>query len=610
MPATEPADEMREIINDFIVESKETLENLDRKYIELEKSPEDPDLLNSIFRAVHTIKGASGFLGFDQVVDVSHKAESVLNKLRQKELLLSPAITGALLKAFDMIKVLIGHIEAEDGLREDISGQVKALEDILSPPAEAPGTDGGKKMVGEILVDEGVITEDTLAEALDIQARQPQKIGEILVEKGMAGQDEVKKALDKQGGQAASGAPGEQTIRVDIKRLDNVLNLVGELVLGRNRLARLAAILEERYADDESVAALTETNSFMDLITTDLQVAVMKTRMQPIKKVFNRFPRMVWDLAHGRGKEVEFTVIGEDTELDKSVIEEIGDPLVHLLRNSVDHGLEPPDDRRAAGKPAMGSLRLSAAYEGNHVVITLEDDGRGMDLDAIKDKAVKNGAITPQDAERMSDREVLDLAFLPGLSTAKAVSDVSGRGVGMDVVKSNITKLKGAVNIETSKGRGTKVSIRLPLTVAILQALMVRVCGEIFAIPLSAVAEIIRVSHDDIKTLNGKEVINKRGMALSLVRLDDEFHLRRTEAEDVWMYVVVLAMGDRSVGLLVDEIKGQEDVVIKSIGDTRSQARGIAGATITGDGKVVLTLDIEVLVKDMISEFEGAHCAR
>lgn len=636
-----PDDEMREIIQDFIVETKETIEDLDRKFLELEKSPDDPELLNSIFRAMHTIKGASGFLGFTKLVEVAHRGESILNKLRQFELRLDDRITVALLKGVDMIKLMVGHIEEDDGIEADTADVMKALDAILegrdgakeeaasAPPAPTAtmiSEEEAKRLLAEM---EAPYVPETAAPAMTeeqamalmaemdapVEAPEPEpeelkKLGEILVESGHITPDNLAHGLAIQAQQTqklekAGKLAVEQTIRVDTKRLDGVLDLVGELVLGRNRLSKLVYKLEDLNPDDEVVAALAETSSFLDLITTDIQVAVMKTRMQPIKKVFNKFPRMVWDLAHSKGKDIDFVVTGEETELDKSVIEEIGDPLVHLLRNSVDHGVEPPEERVAAGKPARGSMKLSAGYEGNHVIITLEDDGRGIDRAAVKSKAVANGSIGAHEAERLSDKEVLDLIFLPGLSTAKVVSDVSGRGVGMDVVKNNITKLKGNVILSSTHGKGTKVEIRLPLTVAILKALMVVVAGDTYALPLASVAEIIRISSKEIKTLNGKEVVSMRDHALTLIRLDREFG-RCGDNVDALHYVVVLSIGGDRVGLLVDSLLGQEDVVIKQMGDTKSDAKGIAGATITGDGNVVLILDIEVLVKGMIKDFEGA----
>ncbi len=599
-------DEMREIIQDFITESRETLENLDRSFIELENAPDDPDLINSIFRAMHTIKGAAGFLSFGQLVTVAHKAENVLNKIRQGELKLDKEMTAALLRAVDMIKLLLCHIEAGDGAEEDLTQVVGELEAVMEQLPSAPPA-GEEKVIGEILVEEKIVSQEAVHEALDIQSQVNLKVGEILIEKGDLNQEGLQTALEKQ---KAYRQASEQTIRVDTKRLDSVLDLVGELVLGRNRLSKLAYRLEEKFPDDELVSDMVQNASFMDLVTSDLQMAVMKTRMQPIRKVFNKFPRMVWDLAKACGKEVEFDVRGEETELDKSVIEEIGDPLVHLLRNSVDHGIEMPDERAAAGKPPQGRVRLSAGYEGNHVIITLSDDGKGIDIDAVKAKAVQSGSFTEAEAGRLGEKEALDLIFMPGLSTAKKVSDVSGRGVGMDVVKNNITRLKGSVDVESARGRGTTMTVRLPLTVAILQALMVKVGGENLALPLSAVSEIIRVSPAEITTLNGREVVNKRDRAISVVRLDREFGLRKGGAgEGEWRYLIVLSMRDGRIGLLVDGLNGQEEIVIKSMGETGSSAKGIAGATITGDGDVVLVLDIEVLIKDMIEVYEGAGSA-
>jgi len=547
--------EMQEIIRDFVAESRETLDGLDRKFLELGKNPEDPELLNAIFRAVHTIKGAAGFLGLNQLVEVAHKAENVMGKLRQKELVLTEEIVAALLSGVDIIKLLLGHVDAGDGVQEDISATVRELEGCLVPKDDL--TPETERSGGET------------AAAAQLPAA----------------------AVGKK-----AASPGEQTVRVDIKRLDGVMDLVGEMVLGRNRLLKLMERLDEKYPEDELTESFGATFSFIDLVTSDLQLAVMKTRMQPLRKVFNRFPRMAWDLAKSRGKEVDLQVIGEDTELDKSVIDEIGEPLVHLLRNSVDHGIEPPGERIAAVKPGAGALRLYAGYENNNVVIILEDDGRGIDVEAVREKAVQKGVLALAEAERLSEKETLELIFLPGLSTAKKVDDVSGRGVGLDVVKTSINRLKGIVQVETRKGKGTKFTIRLPFTVAILQALIVKAGSETYAVPLSAITEIIRISPGDIRPLNGGEVIIRRDKTVTVLRLESEFGYEPSNSGDR-QYVVVLSMMEGSVGLLVDGLVGQEEVVIKPIGDTGSRAKGLAGVTITGDGRVILILDVEMLIK-------------
>ena len=377
--------------------------------------------------------------------------------------------------------------------------------------------------------------------------------------------------------------------------MDNVMNLVGEMVLKRNRLLKLSSSLEQRYEDDENVHGLTETVSHLNLITSDLQQAVMKTRMLPIKKVFNKFPRMVRDLARQKGKEIDLQVFGEETELDRSVIEEIGDPLVHLIRNSVDHGIEPPEDREKYAKKRQAAITLSAYHEGSHIIIQIEDDGRGIDVEKVKSKAIEKGIIDENESNRMREKELVNLIFHPGFSTADKVTDVSGRGVGMDVVKSNIAKLNGIIDIETTKNKGTKISIQLPLTVAIIQALMVEVGGEIFAVPLHSVLETVRINTKDIKMIDKQEVVRLRDNVLTLIKLSEEFSIEDAGTGDDWVYIVVIELAERKMGLVVDRLHGQEEAVIKSLGEYLANTEGITGATITGDGRVVLILDIPTL---------------
>ncbi|MBI3584784.1 MAG: chemotaxis protein CheA [Nitrospinae bacterium] len=582
---------MREIVNDFILETEELLSGLDQDLVEMEKSPDDLNLLNKIFRSVHTIKGAAGFLGFSQMVELVHHAEDVLNKLRHGELKVNSKINDAILKSVDIIKLLLTDIKNNDIKDIDLSGILSELTDILSGKmSEAPaGKEPAPKKLGEILVEEQVVTEEQLEEALESQV--PPKLGEVLVEKKFATEDQVQKALSKQG---AAAQPPEQTIRVDINRLDNVMNLVGEMVLGRNRLLQLVSKLEQQYEDSEIIGTLNETASHITLITTDLQLAVMKTRMQPIKKVFSKFPRMVRDMSRDLGKEINLELIGEETELDKSVIEEIGDPLVHLVRNSIDHGIEMPDERISAGKDKVGQVRLSAYYEGNNIVIEIKDDGKGMDVDRIKEKAVEKGMITPEEASRMSKKDVISFIFAPGFSTAKKVTDVSGRGVGMDVVKTNITKLNGLIDIDSDYGKGSVISIKLPLTIAIMQSLMVGTGNEIFALPLASVIETVRISNDDIQTVDRHEVIKLRNSVLPLVRLGDIFRISAENSKNGWLYVVVTGVAEKRVGIMVEKLYGQEEVVIKSLGEYVSP-KGIAGATILGDGRVTLIVDLAQL---------------
>ncbi|MBF0343028.1 MAG: chemotaxis protein CheA [Nitrospirae bacterium] len=638
------ADEMDEIINDFLIETTELIEELNHKFVELEADRENQDLVNDIFRSIHTIKGASGFLGFNQMVQLTHITESVLKKIKDGIILLAPQIMDVILESVDMVKILLEHIKQKDGVEEDLSDLLKKLQDVYdgvgvstdkdsheqktSAKAEAAakdymdterlGEEPGQseedtdpeqrppKHVGELLIEEGKVSEDDVEEALTIQSMIKEsvdtgdvpKVGEILTATDKTSKEDVKKALAKQSGPAdkEKGQQVEQTIRVDVERLDNVLNLVGELVLARNRLMKIVANLEIKYTDSADVSHLAELTAFINLITTDLQLAVMKTRMQPVKKVFNKFPRMVRDLARTMKKEVELRLVGEETELDKSIIEEVGDPLVHLIRNAADHGIELPDVREAAGKPRHGTVILSAYQEGNNIVLSIEDDGKGIDVDKLKEKILEKELATRDELEKLSNKEILDYIFLPGFSTAKLVTDVSGRGVGMDVVKTNISKLNGSITIETEVGQGARFLLRLPLTLAIIQALMVGVGDEVFAVPLSSVVETVRLDKSEIKTIRGHETVILRNEVVPVYRLATKFFIDSPSSNGAdKIYMVVIVINEKKFGMMVDRLYGQEEVVIKSIEGFANSSEGIAGATITGDGKVVLIIDPTVL---------------
>ena len=418
---------------------------------------------------------------------------------------------------------------------------------------------------------------------------------------------------EAQGGEAQGARVGEageadQTIRVEISRLDSVMNLVGELVLGRNRLVKLSGDVDGVVDFEQRIKEVAEAISQLNRVTTDLQTAVIKTRMQPIKKVLGKFPRMVRDLSRKMGKSIRLELVGEETELDKSVIEEIGDPLVHIIRNSIDHGIELPDDRVSHGKDPEGVVRISAYQEGNSIVIEINDDGRGIDVEKVKKKAVERGIITEEDSRRMTDAEAVNIIFLPGFSTADKVTDVSGRGVGMDVVRTNISKINGSVDVTTQKGSGSTFTIRLPLTIAIIQALMVTIHPETYAIPLASVVETVKITEKDIKTISGSEVLNLRQQVLPLIRLRDEFKVPQEETGGTppGSYVVVVQIGSKNLGLVVDRLPYQEEVVIKSMGPLLAGIRGLAGATITGDGKVVIILDVGEILQDVSLRTRGS----
>lgn len=616
-------EETQEILNDFLTETTEMIDGLDQKFVELETQPENKDLLNEIFRAMHSMKGSAGFLGFNHLVDITHRAESILNKLRQGEMAVVPEIITVILETVDTVKVIMTAIRStgtDDKIPVDAMSQ--KLDDILAgkfsapagagpsapaavpPPATASAPEPAQPaappppQLGEILVNDGLATKEQVFDALTAQAKQPdpkQPLGELLIQAKAISEKALDQALQKQ--EKAPKAEEDATIRVETRRLDSVMNLVGELVLGRNRLIKIGGQLEQTHETDPQVRALSETLTQLNLVTTDLQLAVMKTRMLPIKKVMAKLPRMVRDLSAKLGKQVRLETHGEETELDKSVADEIGDPLVHLVRNAIDHGIEMPTERHAARKPSEGLLRIAASQEGNSIVIRIQDDGKGIAHSKIKAKALSKGLISEAELATMEPREVVNLVFLPGFSTAETVTDVSGRGVGMDVVRTNIRKMNGTVDIESEEGKGSLITIKLPLTIAIIQALMVEVERATFAIPLSSVIEAVRISKSEIKTINGREVLHLRDRVLPLLRLAKEFEIP-TDRERDRFYVVVAALGDRRIGVVVDELRSQEEVVIKSIWDYLDSIKGISGATITGEGKVVLILDISELVEN------------
>jgi len=540
-------DEMKEIVESFIVETKELLDKLDNDLIELEKRQNDVELLNAIFRYVHTIKGTSSFIGFEQMSELTHKFEDVLNKLRRFELKLNPEIMDVILEAQDLMKILLSKLEANDLSPIDISGVVSKLERISR---------------GEFLIE-----EDIEKASVDNTSQRLQS-----------------KVIDK-------------TVRIDVERLDELMNLVGELVLGRNRLSQIVSGVVERFEGESLARELMDTVAQVDYLTSELQAVVMRARMMPIAKVFSKFPRIVRDLSRDLNKEVDLLIYGEETEVDKSVIEFIHDPLVHLIRNAIDHGIETPQERKAIGKPEKGKVILRAEHEGNFIVITVEDDGRGIDPERVRRKAVEKKIITEQEASSISDRDALNLIFLPGFSTASKVTNVSGRGVGLDVVKANITKLNGIIDVQSTLGQGTKFILKLPLTLAIIQGLLVDVCGEIFIIPLSSVIEVVRIPQIQVHSIKGKEIIRLRDSVLPLIRLANVFNLSSNGDYKENLYVVVVGLAEKKLGIVVDGLVGQKEVVIKSLGSYLNNVRGIAGATILGDGTVRMIVDVAQIFK-------------
>ncbi|WP_152222028.1 chemotaxis protein CheA [Pseudomonas sp. SCB32] len=732
-----------EILQDFLVEAGEILEQLSEQLVELESRPDDMDLLNAIFRGFHTVKGGAGFLQLNALVECCHIAENVFDILRKGERRVDAELMDVVLQALDTVNVMFQQVRdaeeptpatpellaalsrlAEPGGNEPVEAPVIAepepaaeapatygditdaefeqLMDALEPAADAPaaavgnggdditddefealldqlhgkGQFGGTQSPASVapVVSEAApaasggddITDDEFEALLDQlhgkgqftgakdepsaaptesaaaaeKAEPSEKAAEATAGDDNITDDEFEKLLDELHGKgqftgakeeplaaakpaakpaaapqpakpAAVPAPAkaaakpaeapraaaaekpaseaETTVRVDTARLDEIMNMVGELVLVRNRLVRLGA-----NSGDEAMA---KAVSNLDVVTADLQSAVMKTRMQPIKKVFGRFPRQVRDLARNLKKEINLELIGEETDLDKNLVEALADPLVHLVRNAVDHGIEGPDEREAAGKARSGRVVLSAEQEGDHILLSISDDGKGMDPDVLRAKAVEKGLLDKDAADRLSESECYNLIFAPGFSTKTEISDVSGRGVGMDVVKTKISQLNGIINIYSTKGQGSKIVIKVPLTLAIMPTLMVMLGNQAFAFPLVNVNEIFHLDLSNTNVVDGQEVVIVRDKALPL------FYLKRwlvpgAEYEEQGEgHVVILSVGTQRIGFVVDQLVGQEEVVIKPLGKMLQGTPGMAGATITGDGRIALILDVPSMLK-------------
>ena len=572
------AEDMKEIVDSFIVETHELFEELDNDLLQLEQRPDDTDLVNAIFRAVHTVKGTSGFLSLEQLSFLTHHFEDVLNKLRRSEIDFHASMMDVMLVAFDQMKVLVQQVIDGQLVRLDLDALVGQLQAISggSLKKPAPAKDKAAKPKAAI------------------PKAQPKKTAEAK-KNGAAARGDSAEANDAK--QAAASRKPTDTIRVEVERLDSLMDLVGELVLGRNRLLQLVSDMKSTDNIDELVRQLSETNAQVDFITSELQAAVMHTRMVQIGRVFNKFPRVVRDLAKEFGKQIDLKIEGEETELDKSLVEEISDPLVHLVRNAADHGIETPEVREAAGKPAKGLMRLAARHEGNNVVIEIEDDGAGINVERVKTKALERGLITEKEAEEMSDAQVFQLLFQPGFSTAQKVSKVSGRGVGMDVVKTNISRLNGTINITSTQGQGSRFTLKLPLTLAIIQGLLVRVGEETFAVPLHAVIEVVGLSPEDINTIRGREVITLREQVLPLMRIGETLDVNGYNPGNTRTFAVIIGIAHHRLGLVVDALTGQKEIVIKPLGNYLKKVSAIAGSTILGDGRVIMILDVAELVR-------------
>ncbi len=606
---------MDEILKEFLIESHENLDRLDRDLVALEKDPHDKETLGSVFRTIHTLKGSSGFLGFGKLEAVAHVGENLLSKLRDGVYVINPEIAGALLSTVDAVRIMLGEIEL-DG--EPADRDYSALIDLL-----ARLNDGGSGPVAAVVPAAAVTapavvvsvvtspTEEPTAESVAVEigvtktvpvsapavppeaAEVPPAVSVAVAVAILPKEPEAPKPIVPEVGEIRGSAASDSSIRVDVGLLDKLMNLVGELVLARNQVLQFTG----QCADSAFLA----TSQRLNLITTELQGSVMKTRMQPIGNVWSKLPRVVRDLATGCGKEVRIEMEGKETELDKTIIEAIKDPLTHIVRNSVDHGIESPATRLERNKPAEGCLKMRAYHEGGQVNIEITDDGGGIDFERVKQKAINRGLITAEHALRMTDHESLHLIFLPGFSTAEKITNVSGRGVGMDVVKTNIEKIGGTVDLQSQLGSGTTLKIKIPLTLAIIPALIVTSGGDRFAIPQVSLLELVRLegaeARKQIEFIHGAPVYRLRGQLLPLAYLNRE--LKLTDETDPSaalsseiVNIVVLQADGHPFGLVVDEINDTEEIVVKPLGKQLKGVASFAGATIMGDGRVALILDV------------------
>ncbi|WP_126394656.1 chemotaxis protein CheA [Pseudomonas aeruginosa] len=685
-----------EILQDFLVEAGEILEQLSEQLVELESRPDDMDLLNAIFRGFHTVKGGAGFLQLNALVECCHIAENVFDILRKGERRVSSELMDVVLQALDTVNAMFDQVREQSEPTPATPELLAALarlaepegaepaEPVQAPPAAVPPAEPAAPPEAPAQSASSDITDDEFEQLLDALqgdeapasavaeapaapagdeisdaefealldqlhgkgkfvppavSAEPAQVPAEAVEPAAAAagddisDDEFESLLDELHGKgkfngaseavaaaaavakniaakspaakpvapakAAAARPAapdrpaaseaETTGRVDTARLDEIMNMVGELVLVRNRLVRLGL-----NSGDEAMAKAVAN---LDVVTGDLQMSVMKTRMQPIKKVFGRFPRLVRDLARNMKKEINLELVGEETDLDKNLVEALADPLVHLVRNAVDHGIESPEEREAAGKPRVGQVVLSAEQEGDHILLMITDDGKGMDAEVLRNKAVEKGLLERDAADRLTDLECYNLIFAPGFSTKTEISDVSGRGVGMDVVKTKISQLNGTVNVFSQKGSGSKIVIKVPLTLAIMPTLMVMLGSQAFAFPLVNVNEIFHLDLSRTNVVDGQEVVIVRDKALPLFYLKRWLVPSAAHEEQGEGHVVILSVGTQRIGFVVDQLVGQEEVVIKPLGKMLQGTPGMAGATITGDGRIALILDVPSMLK-------------
>ena len=610
-------EDLGEIVGEFLMESHENLDQIDRDLVDLEQEPNSRDLISRIFRAIHTIKGTSGFLAFTRLETLAHAGESLLSRLRDGVQPVTPATITTLLATIDGVRSLLASIE-ENGSENDVDvesiitqvhAQMNAESQEAAAPAAAPApaaaaetpepleekparpapepVEDQRRPLGEMLVEAGAATPSDVGSALQSQIEgDERKLGTILLDEGKAQPAAVNEALQAQ---TPKRSIADSAIRVDVDLLDTLLNMVGELVLARNQLVR--GVMET------GDATLVRSAQRLGMITSELQEGIMKTRMQPIEHIWSKLPRVIRDLSNGLGKQVQLVMEGKETELDRSLLEAVKDPLTHLVRNAVDHGIEEPERRVASGKGPEGTLTLRAYHEGGHVAVEVADDGAGLNVERIAQKAVENGLLRPEQVATMDRRDIMAMVFQPGFSTAAKVTNVSGRGVGMDVVKTNIENIGGAVSVDSTPGEGTVWRLTIPLTLAIIQALTVDCGDQRYVVPQVAVLELVFIDGQSTKIeyASGAPVYRLRGKLLPLVRLDRALGLQA--GGDQGVYIMVLQADGRRFGLIVDRVLNTEEVVVKALNSRFKDIGLYAGATILGDGKVGLILDVSSLAR-------------
>jgi two-component system chemotaxis sensor kinase CheA len=677
--------ESAEMISAFLVEVEEQLEFLEQGILELEEADENPEVIQKIFRAAHTLKGSSSTMGYDKMTSLTHEMENVFDKIRNNLLGVSRPIIDILFKCLDQLKFLKDDFaDNKNDTKIDISELIKELQEILANKSEEKS---GKVNLEEIesvtpsdnnlepdvsfnlddnsiniiknatsneqncLICQVKIEQDSFmkatraclilnslnemgnvilsnpnvfdlpdnsditvinylmvtnldSEELRLKAKELMDVEEVKVisyEFKVEKEEKILEEDNKQKQRAKkksynSEKKASHTVRVDIERLEHMMNLVGEMVIEQTRMAQVGTILHNKYSSDNTVEDLVGISNRVSRVVSELQEEVMKSRMLPVQQLFNRFPRVVRDLSQALGKEVDLILEGGETEIDRTIIEEITDPLIHIVRNSLDHGIETKEARGLKGKRLIGFLKISAFHQENHVIITIEDDGAGINLEKIKGSAIKKNVITSQVAEGLSDSEVINLIFATGLSTAENVSDISGRGVGMDIVRNHINKLNGIIDVETSEGEGTKFTIKLPLTLAILTGLLVKIHEETYAIPMSNIIEIVRIPVEEIEYIKKQSIIVISGRVHPLIWLHDYFKLPRKKNKKN-IFIVVLGTGEKRFAIAVDKLVGNQEIVVKSLGAYIGKVDGISGATILGDGSVACIIDVVGLAR-------------